>query len=91
MTPDRYVSFRGLDCDGNARLLLDYLRSHLEGAGTASPWAPYFSMKLEQRIALGQDDLFFVGSQLNDLRSFFEEVKDDAALALLDKVEEECC
>jgi hypothetical protein len=48
-------------------------------------------MKLEQRIALGQDDLFFVGSQLNDLRSFFEEVKDDAALALLDKVEEECC
>lgn len=91
MTTDRYVSFEGIDCDDNARRIMEYLGSHLAGGVAASPWARYFAMKLEQRIALGQDDLFFVGSQLNDLRSFFAEVRDEAALALLDQVEEECC
>lgn len=88
---DRYVSFHGIDCDGNARMLLDFLRSHLHGSGSQSQWATYFFMKLEQRAALGQDDLFFVGSQINDLRTFFEDVGDRVALDLLEKVEEECC
>lgn len=70
---------------------METLRSHLNGAGAASPWARYFSIKLEQRVALGQDDLFFIGSQLNDLRTFFEEVEDAEALALLDRIEEDCC
>lgn len=88
---DRYVSFQDIDCNGNARMLMDYLRSHLNGAGAKSPWAAYFLMKLNQRDALGQDDLLFVGSQINALRSYFEELGDEHAQLLLEQIEEECC
>lgn len=89
--PDRYVTFRGLNCDVNARHLLELMRQHLNQVAPSNPWLQYFNLKLADRQSLGQDELFFVGSQISQMREFFEQVQDDAALALLEQVEEDCC
>jgi hypothetical protein len=88
---DRYVSFDGINCDVNASRLLDMIQQHLGDLGPANPWFQYFDLKLASRKTLGQDELFFVGSQICQIREFLEQVHDHAALELLDQVEEECC
>ncbi|TVQ20835.1 MAG: N(2)-fixation sustaining protein CowN [Leptolyngbya sp. DLM2.Bin15] len=88
---DRYVSFQGIDCDGKARRLLDYIAHHMAEPPHPSPWVDYFRTKLADQQALGQDDLYFVGSQINAIHALFEEYDNEEALALLENVEEECC
>ncbi len=89
--PDRYTSFQGIECDANARHLLDRIQYHLEHHTQPSPWLDYFQRKLSERQKLGQDELFFVGSQINNIRSLFEQFEDTEALSLLDQVENDCC
>ncbi len=88
---NRYASFNDLNCDGNARSLLEMIQQHLTQTNPANPWWQYFNLKLANREALGQDELFFVGSQVSQIREFLEQVHDGEALDLLDQVEEECC
>ncbi|AFZ43790.1 hypothetical protein PCC7418_1607 [Halothece sp. PCC 7418] len=88
---DRYVSFEGIDCDGKSKRLLSYIEQYLASPPHESPWLDYFRQKLRDREALGQDELYFVGSQINPMRSLFEEYNDNEALVLLQQVEEECC
>ncbi|MBB4302033.1 bisphosphoglycerate-dependent phosphoglycerate mutase [Rhodobium orientis] len=87
---DRYVTFKGLDCDGDADRLIARLKE-LSGRGTGSRWEAYFTDKLAQNARMGQDHLFFVGAHVNTLRSFFEECDDADALELLDHLELNCC
>lgn len=88
---NRYVTFIGISCDYNAQRLLDRLGDHLMLADSSNPWVQYFRGKLATRQALGQDELFFVGSQISQLREFFQQAQDSAALELLEQIEEECC
>jgi hypothetical protein len=88
---DRYVSFDGIDCDSNASRLLEIIQQHLSEMQPLAPWPRYFDLKLASRKTLGQDDLFFIGSQICQIREFLEQVHDHEALELLDQVEEECC
>lgn len=89
MTPDRYVSFRGIDCDGAADRLMERLARHM--ATTESRWVGYFEKKLEEKRRMGADNLHFVGSQVNTLSAYFEEVGDAEAEDLLRTLEETCC
>jgi hypothetical protein len=88
---DRYVSFDGINCDGNASRLVEIIQQHLREMSPSEPWPQYFNLKLSSRKALGQDELFFVGSQISQIREFLEQVHDSEALNLLDRLEEECC
>jgi hypothetical protein len=88
---DRYMSFNGINCDTNAIRLLDIIQQHLNEMDSSNPWLQYFNLKLSSRRALGQDELFFVGSQVSQIRELLEQVHDSEALNLLDQVEEECC
>ena len=88
---DRYVSFQGIDCDGRAQLILSYIEQYLNAPPHDSPWLDYFQQKLRDRASLGQDELHFVASQINNIQAFFEDYEDQKALALLEQVEEECC
>lgn len=90
-TVDRYVSFQGIDCNGNARRVLTYVQQYIDQPVQAGAWAEYFTIKLVERRSLGQDDLFFVGSQISQIRALFEVFGDEAALNLLTQLEEECC
>ncbi|MEX5729060.1 hypothetical protein Ga0609869_002413 [Rhodovulum iodosum] len=88
-TPDRYVSFVGIDCDGNADRLMDLLVARM--AGCNSRWVGYFDQKLAEKARMGNDNLYFIGSQVNSLSAFFEEIGDDEGLALLAYLEKTCC
>ena len=88
---DRYVTFEGLDCDQNATKLVDIIRHYIQNPGGADQWARYFEGKLLEKERLHVDDLFFIGSQLNNVYAFFDEVDDAAAHELLYQVEQECC
>ncbi|NJL45617.1 MAG: N(2)-fixation sustaining protein CowN [Leptolyngbyaceae cyanobacterium SM2_3_12] len=88
---NRYISFKGIDCEGKARRILSHIEQYINKAPHPSSWTEYFYKKLQERTALGQDDLFFVSSQLNSIRALFEEYQDSDALDWLDQVEEECC
>ena len=88
---DRYVTFKGLDCDAMACQVLDRIQYYLNHSSQPSPWLKYFKMKLVERQTLEQDELFFVGSQVNNIRTLFEQFEDADALSLLSQVEEDCC
>ncbi|MEJ2407195.1 MAG: N(2)-fixation sustaining protein CowN [Candidatus Thiodiazotropha sp.] len=88
---DRYVSFDGLECDDNATQIVDTIRRYIAIPDKAGQWADYFSSKLNEKERLQVDDLFFVGSQMNNIYALFEELGDDAAHELLYQVEQECC
>ncbi len=88
---DRYITFDGLDCDHNAETLVAAVRRHIAETDEARQWADYFSNKFIEKERLGVDDLFFVGSQLNNLYSYFEELEDEPMQELLYQVEQECC
>lgn len=90
-TRDRYVTFEGLDCDGNAAKVVEAIRNHIVDPAAAGKWSEYFHAKFGEQERLGVDDLFFVGSQMNNLFTFFEELGDKESLDLLYQVEQECC
>ncbi len=87
---DRYLSFADIDCDGKARQVMACIEKNL-AAGHGSPFWPYFLAKRQPRSGPVPDDLFLVHSHINQIREFFEECADVAALELLLDVEETCC
>jgi hypothetical protein len=88
---DRYVSFDGIDCNGNARRVMALIESHLAETGQTSPFWEYFTAKRKPRSGPPPDDLFLVHCHINQIRELFEERADAEALALLSLLEEECC
>jgi hypothetical protein len=88
---DRYVSFEGHACDDCARRIVAAIHDCLARLGDASPWHAYFRTRLAEVERRGQDELYFVGSQVNTLRELFDEAGADDAAALLERVELECC
>lgn len=89
--PDRYISFDGIECDAYAQRIVDYIRDCIGQADHPSSWQPYFERKLAEIQGIGQDELFFVGSQVNYIRELFEHHGHSQGLDLLDKIEDECC
>jgi N(2)-fixation sustaining protein CowN len=88
---DRYVSFKGIDCAGNARRVMDYVRSHIDDAARTNVFWQHIQRRWSSGVGPKQDDMLFVHVYLNQIRELFEERNDLAALALLDQIEEECC
>jgi N(2)-fixation sustaining protein CowN len=89
--PDRYVSFAGIDCDGNARRLVDMLRPHMNDPARRNPFWELFEKKLAAESEPRHDELFLIHAHINILRDFLEQYEDREALTLLEQIEEECC
>lgn len=90
MKRDRYLSFDGIDCDGNARRVMQLIERCMADSENRPFWE-YFMAKRTPRSGPPPDDLFLVHCHLNQIRELFEERDDAEALALLFKLEEECC
>ncbi|MEO0378362.1 MAG: N(2)-fixation sustaining protein CowN [Cyanobacteria bacterium P01_A01_bin.17] len=88
---NRYISFEGTDCEDKSCQIISYIKRYADNPSHSSPWSEYFRDKLERSHALGQDELFLVCSQMNNVRSLFEEYEDTDALSLFEQVEEDCC
>ena len=88
---DRYLSFDGIDCNGNANRVMALIERNLAESENNSPFWEYFTAKRKPRSGLPPDDLFLVHCHINQIRELFEERADGEALALLARLEEECC
>jgi hypothetical protein len=86
---DRYVSFDGIDCNGNRVMAL--IERNLAASEKNSPFWEYFTAKRKPHSGPPPDDLFLVHCHINQIRELFEERADTEALALLSRLEEECC
>ena len=93
---DRYVTYKDIDCEGNSKKLMAMLRRHIDDPEKSNP----FWEKFKERLALvgvpqedGRqiDEIFLIHNYINNLYEIFEEYDDQEALALLDRVEQECC
>lgn len=90
-TVDRYISFSGIDCDQRARQLVDLVHQQIAILGQDAQWSGYFATKLAESERCRQDELHFIGSQVNALRELFALSCNQEGLALLEALEEECC
>lgn len=88
---DRYVTFDGIDCDGNARRLMEHIERHLKDPEHNNAFWEYFMNKRSGGSGPKPDDLFLIHSNINQLRELFDASGDAEAMALLVQVEEECC
>ena len=92
---DRYVSYKNIDCEGNAKRLMEMLRRHIDDPAKSNP----FWEKFKERLAkVGSeengrriDEIFLIHNYINNLYEIFEDHDDTEAVALLDRIEQECC
>jgi hypothetical protein len=95
--PDRYVSFVGIDGDGNARKLVAMLRRHIDDPARSNRFWEMFKEKLERAGKTGRnsgrqlDELLLIHSYINNIRELFEAYDDVPALELLEQIEAESC
>jgi N(2)-fixation sustaining protein CowN len=86
---DRYVSFKGIDFDGNVGRVL----AHLARCRTEDPdnrLIAYLDRQRSSRQGARRDDLLLLHSLVNPVRDLFEARGDEAALRDLDRLEREC-
>ncbi|MGZ8218646.1 N(2)-fixation sustaining protein CowN [Methylomagnum sp.] len=88
---DRYVSFEGIDCDGNARRVMEMIERNMAASGASRSFWEYFMAKRKPRSGPPPDDLYLIHCHINQVRELFEECGDEEALQLLALLEEECC
>lgn len=88
---DRYVSFIGLDCSGQARRLIAALRPYMDDPAKTNGFWQLFARKLNRESGSCHDELFLIHAHLNILREQLAQHEDDAVIALLDQIELECC
>ena len=94
---DRYVTFKGIDGDGNSRRLMELLRRYVDDPATSNPFWERFKGMLALASAAQngtgnrRDELLLVHSYINNLRELFEAHDDQEAIALLEQIEAESC
>ena len=88
---DRYISFQGIDCAGNARRIMISIDRHLSIPGRSTVFWAYFMKKRAGGAGPEPDDLFLLHSNINQVRELFETWNDDESMQLLIQLEEECC
>jgi hypothetical protein len=88
---DRYVSFVGLDCNGQAKRLVAMLQTYMQDTEKQNAFWLLFAKKLAPESGPRHDELFLIHAHINILRDQLEIHQDSAALALLDQIEHECC
>jgi len=93
MTTDRYVSFAGIDCDGNSRRVIEVLLRHLENPTNRNAYWDAFQVKLREAAEdpTKPDELRLVCSNVYYIEELFEACGDADGLALLAQLEEDCC
>ncbi|MES9853269.1 MAG: N(2)-fixation sustaining protein CowN [Candidatus Thiodiazotropha sp. L084R] len=88
---DRYVSFEGIDCDGNAKLVMTCIERLIEKPGFSDAFWDYFMQKRSGGSGPKPDDLFLIHSNINQVHELFETCEDEEAMKLLLMLEDECC
>ncbi|RAI42605.1 N(2)-fixation sustaining protein CowN [Rhodoplanes roseus] len=86
--PDRYVTFKNIDCEGMTRTVMDHVLRHV-AAGDSPFWA-YFEAQRTLAHGRGLDDLRVLHNFLPTLKELLEDLDDPETLALLEELERQC-
>lgn len=89
--PDRYISFRDIDCDGNAERFVTALAIAMRADDRDDPFWSYLEAKLEGRNGPRHDALYHIHCHLNPLRELLERWDEPELKAMLEALEVECC
>lgn len=93
--PDRYVSFQGIDCAANTRAVVDRELMHIADPAMTNPFRERFKQRLAEAgndpTARKADGLCLACSHVHCIDELFEEQGDEIGLAMLRKLEDECC
>lgn len=91
--PDRYLTFQGIDFEGNMRRVLAHLYRYIDDPAHANAFWDRFKARLgaaEAGAAAICDKLLLLHSHVYYMVDLFEEQEDEIALADLKRLEEEC-
>lgn len=91
--PDRYLTFQGIDFEGNMRVVLEHLFRYIDDPACGNAFWERFKARLaasEAGNASICDKLLLLHSHVYYMVELFEEHEDDAALGDLKRLEEEC-
>lgn len=89
----RYISFSGIDFEGNMRAVLGHLRRYIDDPAVSNKLWDRFKLRLESAEAQSlpvADKLLLMHAHVYYMVELFEDHEDEAALAALAKLEEEC-
>jgi N(2)-fixation sustaining protein CowN len=90
---DRYVSFSGIDFAANMQAVLGHLRRYIDDPKLTNAFWERFKQRLVQAEAdevPAADRLLLLHSHVYFIAELFEEHDDEAALAALAKLEQDC-
>lgn len=91
---DRYASFRGIDCDGNAKVVIERLLAIIEQPGFSNCFWDRFLIRLAEAGKVGArkaDELCLACSHTYYIEELFEQAGDEVGLDALRRLEDECC
>lgn len=91
--PDRYVTFRGIDFEGNMSRVLSHLFRYIDDPAHGNAFWARFKARLAAADREGAaicDKLLLLHSHVYYMVDLFEEQDDEVALADLKTLEEEC-
>ncbi|GAA0587181.1 N(2)-fixation sustaining protein CowN [Caenispirillum bisanense] len=91
---DRYVSFSGIDCEGNTARLLARVFHHIDDPLKSNAFWDKFRAEVaaaEDIHARKFDGLCLVCARVGIIAELFEQYDDTEGLALLEQIENECC
>lgn len=93
-TPERYISFKNIDCHKKARLVLDEVLAVLEDSTFKNPFWERFETKIPQRYYKNEEDediLYLVCSNVFYIEELFEDADSTKGEELISDCEFDCC
>lgn len=88
---DRYVSYKGIECEKNSALLIVLLRRHIDDPSKTNPfWDKFRGLLDDAENGKGKGFLFLIHCYINNIQELSELYEDQEALDLLGKIEVEC-
>lgn len=91
---DRYVSFSGIDCEGNTAKLLARVFRHIDDPAKTNAFWEKFRAEVQAADDIHErkfDGLCLVCARVGILSELFEQYDDEEGIALLERIENECC
>lgn len=91
---DRYVTFKGIDCDGNAQRLIERIFAIIDQPGNTNAFWEKFRAEVLAAENIHErkfDGLCLLCARVGIIYELFEDHDDEEGHALLDQLENECC
>lgn len=91
---DRYITYTGIDCNGNAKIVIEHVLALTESPEKSNALWDRFKVRLAEAGKVGArkaDELCLACSHTYYIEELFEENSDEEGLAALRRLEDECC